>query len=324
MVVDPFHSLGVDREWRTWVAQHPDELGEYLWRDTPLDVVLIDKDRRIRICNPRFLDRLGLQASPVGTAVESLFAPAVPAWPWPSPGQIVAAAFTIQAPSGVTHLMSGHLVGTSTGWLILAEAHRHSYHDLVSKMSLVNNELANLARELGKKNTALAQANARIAELLRIDPLTQIANRLHFGEALQREVPRSQRHGLPLAVLMADVDHFKTINDTLGHDAGDAALVSVATAMREACRAEDVPARLGGDEFAILLPSTTATGAVALAERLRSSFAMVPLGGLAQPLTMSFGATNFRAGDSTELLMRRADEALYSAKRLGRNQVAVM
>jgi diguanylate cyclase (GGDEF)-like protein len=121
---------------------------------------------------------------------------------------------------------------------------------------------------------------------------------------------------------MADIDHFKRINDTYGHGEGDRALASVADLCRTLVRAEDTIARLGGEEFALLLPETDAAQAVALANRLRAAVEELHLGGLPAPLTISIGISQFLAAETTvDAALSRADQALYAAKRSGRNRV---
>ena len=127
-----------------------------------------------------------------------------------------------------------------------------------------------------------------------------------------------------LAFLMADVDHFKEINDAYGHHIGDELLKEVARAIARQCRVSDMPARYGGDEFSIVAPCATAGGAARLAERCRQEIAKVSItvkGGIIQT-TASFGVADATNVPSLEALMKRADEALYRAKNAGRNAVA--
>jgi diguanylate cyclase (GGDEF)-like protein len=170
--------------------------------------------------------------------------------------------------------------------------------------------------------TAAALRNAallsEIEHLATRDGLTGLANRRLFEETLQREVARSHRRNAPLALVVLDVDHFKDVNDTVGHQAGDAVLREVARAMVGNTKASDLPARYGGDEFVVLLPDCTGDDAVAVAERLRAAVAAEVT---AVPVTVSagVGAMPVNAGDG-ERLVAAADAALYSAKREGRDR----
>jgi diguanylate cyclase (GGDEF)-like protein len=152
------------------------------------------------------------------------------------------------------------------------------------------------------------------------DPLTGLDNRRRMMEALQNEVLRSRRLEHVFAVIMVDVDHFKTYNDAHGHQAGDEALKRVATVLRESLRDVDSVARYGGEEFFVLLPETTADEAADLAKRMRSALAKQPPP--AGAVTLSFGVASYPAhGLNGEALIGAADEALYEAKNGGRDRV---
>jgi diguanylate cyclase (GGDEF)-like protein len=158
------------------------------------------------------------------------------------------------------------------------------------------------------------------------DPLTGLSNRRHFMAMAQAELQRAARYRHPLALLMIDIDHFKPINDTHGHLAGDEVLKAVAEACAHAVRSQDCLARLGGEEFAVLMPETGLHQAQSAAERLREAVARLRCelpGGAVAP-TVSIGVA-MCAGSAETLssLMRRADHAMYSAKGQGRNRVVV-
>jgi diguanylate cyclase (GGDEF)-like protein/PAS domain S-box-containing protein len=158
------------------------------------------------------------------------------------------------------------------------------------------------------------------------DSLTGLANRGYFRELATAEISRCQRYGEPLTLLMADLDHFKRINDTRGHHAGDVALQTAARVLREQCRQSDVAARVGGEEFMMLLPNTATDEAVVVAERLRIALAaqaVVLEDGTEFHLTASIGVATLQPGESLHAVMQRADTALYAAKTGGRNRVEV-
>ena len=166
---------------------------------------------------------------------------------------------------------------------------------------------------------------ASVAEQAMLDPLTGTANRRGFERALEVELERSARRGHPCALVIVDLDDFKLVNDRHGHAVGDEALVMLAERLRDSVRSADTVARLGGEEFALLLPETPLSGALAVAERARSSFAASSMrlkGGGELTVTASFGAADFPASPDRTTLMRDADQALYAAKRLGKNRVA--
>jgi diguanylate cyclase (GGDEF)-like protein len=167
-------------------------------------------------------------------------------------------------------------------------------------------------------------AYERARDMARTDELTGLANRRAFLEQGTAAIDQAQRYNRPLSLVMFDIDHFKLINDTHGHAAGDAVLRGVADRVKRAARAADITGRLGGEEFALLLPETGATAAVNLAERLRRDVGALAIfhDGLVLRFTCSFGVTEHTpATDRLGLLLGAADKALYQAKALGRDRV---
>lgn len=155
------------------------------------------------------------------------------------------------------------------------------------------------------------------------DPLTGAGNRVGLDAALPREAELAQRHGMPLSVVMIDVDRFKAVNDRFGHLAGDAVLEGFAARIRSCARSSDLLFRFAGDEFAALASNTPLDGAVLLAERIRATVAEHPFDAPAGRITVtaSLGAACLRRGESGAGLLARADDALYAAKAGGRNRV---
>lgn len=173
--------------------------------------------------------------------------------------------------------------------------------------------------------TERKRAEALLLELATTDGLTGLANRRHFMERGGAELGRARRTGQQVSCIMFDVDHFKKVNDTFGHDAGDAVLKALAKTARETLRGIDVLGRLGGEEFAALLPETGLEAALQAAERLRVAVADMGLvhGGAPLAVTMSLGVAQAAGAEETlDSLLKRADEALYEAKQSGRNRVA--
>ena len=174
--------------------------------------------------------------------------------------------------------------------------------------------------------TDRVHTEARLREMATTDPLTGLANRRSFMDAAQRELNRATRYGTVLSLLMLDLDHFKAVNDTHGHDVGDDVLCAMAEAMRGALRDVDTPGRLGGEEFAVLLPETGIGMATGAAERLREWMGgMVVEGrdGAEVRCTVSIGVAQAVEGEELKDFLARADEAMYEAKRKGRNRVEV-
>jgi diguanylate cyclase (GGDEF)-like protein len=142
-------------------------------------------------------------------------------------------------------------------------------------------------------------------------------------ELLEQQLHASRRSGRPFGVILSDIDGFKAINDTFGHDAGDQALREVAGVLRRSRRAQDTAARWGGEEFLFLLPDTDPAGARDAAERLRRAIeaAGLTIAGKPLPLTMTFGLTTASGAGTIDAVIRRADRALYQGKAQGRNRV---
>ena len=192
----------------------------------------------------------------------------------------------------------------------------------------VQNHLAlvRATTELRQANDALRKMEQELRRLATTDALTGIANRRCLMELGAQELQRAQRTGEPVCVLMLDIDHFKQINDSLGHPAGDAVIQALAGLCSESIRTMDAVGRLGGEEFAILLPATGGPGALELAERLRIRVAAhaVPWEGTTIRFTVSIGVAQ-RDTHSADFaaLIGSADQALYRAKNTGRNRVVL-
>ena len=187
-------------------------------------------------------------------------------------------------------------------------------------------ELDRANRRLEEANRRLEEANRRLAQLAITDGLTGLFNHRYFHERLAKEVERSNRTGLPLSLLMIDVDHFKHYNDLNGHPAGDTVLRTVAQILTDGRRLNDAVSRYGGEEFTVLLVDTPAEAATQVAEQLRRRVEQEPfVNGEAQPgrrLTISLGVACYPDHALTaEDLVSAADTALYAAKHGGRNRV---
>lgn len=167
---------------------------------------------------------------------------------------------------------------------------------------------------------ALAIDRARLKDKSVTDGMTGLLNKEYLKERVAEEIIRSNRHGYPMSFMMIDVDHFKTYNDTFGHEEGDKALKTVGAVLKESLRGDDVPARYGGEEFSILLPRTTSDEAATIAERIRKGIEETDF--VKREVTVSIGIASFSLElHSTDDLIAAADKALYDAKRRGRNNV---
>jgi two-component system cell cycle response regulator len=162
-----------------------------------------------------------------------------------------------------------------------------------------------------------------IYRLMTVDGLTQAYNRRYFNEALEREFNRSRRYERALSLILFDIDHFKRVNDTYGHLAGDGVLRQIASAVKPRLRAQDIFARTGGEEFGILLPEIAPEGARTIAEQVRVIVEATPLKHDQEVIrcTVSLGVAVLVDEATPEDLYKRADDGLYQAKQRGRNRV---
>ena len=182
-----------------------------------------------------------------------------------------------------------------------------------------------LEQQVEARTVELTEANEKLAQAARVDHLTGLFNRRGFNEEAEAESFRAYRSGRQFSVILADVDHFKHVNDTYGHACGDHVLKRVAAILGARTRDVDRIARWGGEEFIILLPETDARGAAVLGEKLRDAIAenRFEYEGQRMGITMTFGIAEHRNGEALETCIARADTALYHGKERGRNKVMV-
>ncbi len=194
------------------------------------------------------------------------------------------------------------------------------------RMLRSNEEYESRLRESQAQIQSLRAALAETQELTARDSLTNAYSRRHFDETLAKLVRKAGAGGQALSLVIADIDHFKDINDTFGHPVGDDVLRMVSDLLIDNTKGSDSVARYGGEEFAIILPETPAAAAAQLAEQIRKKLAakrwVVRGGASVGAITASFGVAELDAGESAEDLVRRADEKLYVSKAAGRNLVS--
>lgn len=182
-----------------------------------------------------------------------------------------------------------------------------------------------LGRVLEASNRRAFALELELHRDARTDALTGLDNRRSMQERGRVELKRAKRSGLPVSVILCDLDHFKSINDKYGHEAGDTALTNAAAVLRRALRESDALGRWGGEEFMAILPGTDARGAVEVAERMRAAIAATRLAGLSEAMTISLGVASSEQFDDPgfeyDLLIKEADQRLYRAKHEGRNRV---
>ena len=185
----------------------------------------------------------------------------------------------------------------------------------------LNEELAQTQRDLLKANRRLILNEKKISELLATDCLTGIANRRAFEEQVEKEIQGFKRHRRPFCLAIADIDLFKQVNDTYGHDVGDEVIKVFAETLNANKRALDFCARIGGEEFVFTMPDTRLEQSVVVMDRLRKIFSEDCVLKDGARITASVGVTEVVGEDEKESLLKRADNALYEAKENGRNRV---
>jgi diguanylate cyclase len=197
-----------------------------------------------------------------------------------------------------------------------AEDQRHV--DMARQLETLRRRVQEMERETGELQGKLKEKQ----ELALRDSLTQIPNRLAFDQRYDQEVARWRRYSHPLSLIVCDIDHFKRLNDTYGHKAGDKALALIARGLAVSIRETDFLARYGGEEFVVLLPETTLETATVVAEKLRAAIeaASFHYEGKRVPITLSVGYATFATDEAPETVFKRADQALYRAKSDGRNR----
>ncbi|WP_319524465.1 diguanylate cyclase [uncultured Desulfosarcina sp.] len=202
-------------------------------------------------------------------------------------------------------------------------------NQIKSEINKLKSSSTSFKERLKQATSEIDRLKARITRYrkeARLDPLTGIANRRGFEKRLIQTIDDANTNGFTLCAIMADIDHFKRVNDTHGHTVGDNVIRMVAATIKDTIKGKDLAARIGGEEFAILLPDTPIEGATILAEKMRLTFEQLDLkkkntGERLGKITLSFGVTSYKTGESADSFMNRADQALYQSKKTGRNKV---
>ena len=222
-----------------------------------------------------------------------------------------------------------HAIATGVQWLgrvsIMGRQGRHVAVDLHSIPVRSNDGAIHgatvLLHDVSSETSLEEKCQALHAQVAK-DPMTQVANRAEFDRMLNNFVAAHQESNLPCSLIMSDLDHFKSINDTHGHQAGDEVIITFASLLKTMCRSGDLVARYGGEEFAVLCADCTNAAAARKAEAIRQTLSEVTHSSLGdKAITASFGVTELQAGDTPETMLRRADRALLQAKDQGRNQI---
>ncbi|MEZ5426756.1 MAG: GGDEF domain-containing protein [Pyrinomonadaceae bacterium] len=204
-----------------------------------------------------------------------------------------------------------------TTWLVFVS--------ILARVIFVNMQISDLRKALGKQNQKLKTSLRQIEELANTDPLTNILNRRAFIKCAEEELKRSRRNRSEFCIVIFDLDHFKVINDTFGHQVGDEVLVKTAQIVSQTIRQTDKLGRYGGEEFILLFPETPIPGCQIIMDRIYQKIAAYDWKSIADGLKiqMSTGIASFKAEENLKDLTCRADRALYEAKNAGRNRMRI-
>lgn len=292
-----------------------------------LAVVVVELDDRGTVSGANagfiWLAKAAGREAAVSNATELFIHPSFATLSRLADGQEFRGVLTVGAYDGRTFSLRGRVRRAGERLRVLAE------HDIAGLLQLSATALevnAGYASEQAVLTLENANLHAREAEIMAaalIDPLTAAVNRRGLDQALATEIPRANRTTGRLGVVMADLDHFKAVNDTYGHGAGDTVLRAFADIMRGQTRLTDILARYGGEEFILLMPDSTLQLTAAIAERIRGRLEATRIEPLEHALTASFGVVALAPNESGESVLKRVDIALYEAKNTGRNRIVV-
>ncbi|NBB62752.1 diguanylate cyclase [Pseudomonas sp. ODNR1LW] len=217
------------------------------------------------------------------------------------------------------HILENHLEGL----LGTMDQHRQQRDEREQEVAARLQSLAERVAHMEQEAQGFREHLEEQRQKALIDPLTGLPNRAAWSERLEHEIGQWQQHGNTLMLAMLDLDHFKRINDNYGHLAGDKVLKIIASVLRKRLRGTDFIARFGGEEFVLLMPSTAPASGLKLLETLRASIEACPFHFRGEPVTvtLSMGLAAFKTGEHSDLVLKRADQALYRAKNAGRNRV---
>lgn len=233
----------------------------------------------------------------------------------------IVGIFTVGSVSGHTTSLRGTFYRDAKQWILLGEVDIEELSNINAQLSGLNFELAETQRDLSKSLKELDRLKQDAVNESLADPLTGLGNRRSFDQSIMKEIARARRGGAALSLVMCDLDFFKQVNDTYGHDVGDEVLKSFAKLIASTIRSFDIATRFGGEEFTILMPGADMMQAMTIAERIRSALDRFNLDIPSKRITASFGVATLSSSDNPDSLLKKADLAMYRAKATGRNRV---
>ncbi|MDZ7728748.1 MAG: GGDEF domain-containing protein [Dehalococcoidia bacterium] len=263
----------------------------------------IDGSGQLVHANAGFRRLAGLDSMPeTGARVDQLFLQPtfqkLQDMPEDAEGMIFQGLLTLGEASGRSRTLRGRVWRKDHCVRLLAEHHIEDLERLNDTVLQLNEDYASAQVQLSQANFKLQQREAQILEASLTDQLTGVANRRRLELAITVEIERAQRTGNPLSAIMADLDYFKHVNDTYGHDVGDKVLTSFGALLRGQTRSTDIVARFGGEEFVVLMPETRVAPATEVAERIRRELGNLQVQPIREPLSASFGVAELVAGET--------------------------
>lgn len=310
------------------------DLNEFHWllaivQSIDVGVVVLDRDYRVEVWNSFMENRSGRTAH---DAVQKSFFSLFPEVEEPWFRHKVESVVTLGTPAFTIWEQRPYLVRFKNYQPITGQEEFMYQNTTILPLLATNSVVEHVCliiydvTNVAVNKHQLQSANDQLKHLSRTDRLTGLNNRGHWEEELKREYSRHRRYGSTAALVMFDIDHFKKVNDTYGHQAGDKVIQAVADVVRKEARDTDIAGRYGGEEFVILLPDVDSAGARLFAERLRqkTEALQVDYDGQLIPFTISLGVADLaQSSNDHQQLIEWADHALYQSKRNGRNQVSV-
>ena len=239
------------------------------------------------------------------------------------PDQQYSGLMTIGTFTGATATIIGKFYRDDDAWVLLGERNFDADAAVEEQLAGLISQLSQSQRELSAANRKLTLLEQQASQRAMTDVLTGLFNRRHFDDMIVAELHRAQREHAPFGIIMCDLDKFKSVNDTYGHDIGDVVLKRFAEVIGACLRKYDIATRYGGEEFVVLVPGAQAAELIAIAERIRKAIAQETFAPGGFRITASFGLACYTDDDTPATLFKRADGALYEAKEGGRNRVVI-
>ncbi len=294
----------------------------YVKKEMNLPVIIIDEEEKVVFCNEKFNENFNIEKNMIGENINDYFK-------FENNDIFIRRDYILEKKScsftskkGSEIYYSCIFIKDNNYCLVGFENYIINEEEVIKKLSKLNIDLSGMTRELAKKNNELKRANAEITRLLNTDFLTNILNRRAFYERLEERISLAERRNLSFGVILGDIDLFKKVNDTYGHDMGDIVLKGFANVLSDNIRGEDIVARVGGEEFCILASCGNIEELYIIAEKIRKKVCERHFEEIGKNITASFGIALYDEKDSLDDLIKRADLGLYKAKENGRNRVS--